>query len=109
MSNLSDYMQSSLKFSEKTIQTPDTENEVPTKLITSNGTFFKEFIKGFYKKIIYTDSFDDFENLSIEWIKNTLGQNDMNVEIFFELIQNHKIWTSESDWIFLSTWNRMQS
>ena len=48
--------------------------------------------KDFYNRLINTiNSFDDFENLSIEWIKSTLEHNDMNAETFLESIQNHQI------------------
>src|SRR6266498_4985031 len=57
----------------------------------NDETFFKEFIKNFYNRIINTDSFDDFENLSIKWIKVTLECNDVNVETFLESIQDHRI------------------
>ncbi len=88
MSHSSNYLQSSLKFSENPIQTLDTDNETPTISMPSenNAKFFEEFINAFYNRIISTDSFDNFEVLSIKWIKNTLGYNDMNVEIFLELI-----------------------
>jgi hypothetical protein len=46
-------------------------------------------INDLYVRIIYTDSFDDFEDLSIEWIKNTLEHQKMNVEGFLESIQKH--------------------
>ena len=57
----------------------------------SDRMFFRELIKDFYDRIINTDSFDDFEVSSIEWIMNTLERNDMNAKIFFELNQNHRI------------------
>ncbi len=41
----------------------------------NDGTYFKELIENFYDIIINTGSFDNFENLSIKWIKNTL-END---------------------------------
>ncbi|CAI2175782.1 13319_t:CDS:2, partial [Funneliformis geosporum] len=53
-------------------------------------SMFKELIKDFYDKIINTISFDNFENSSIEWIKNTLKQNDLNVETSLEFMQNHE-------------------
>src|SRR6266498_5367394 len=87
MSNNSNFSQ---KFPEKTILTPDADNETPTS--KNDGTFFKELTKDFYNRLINTiNSFDDFENLSIEWIKSTLEHNDMNAETFLESIQNHQI------------------
>src|SRR6266540_1767472 len=93
MSNYSNHLQPSLKFSEKTIQTPDVNGETQTKFLSSenDGTFLKKLIKDFYNRIINTNSFDNFENLSIEWIKNTLTHNYMNAETFLESIQNHKV------------------
>src|SRR6266498_5347189 len=87
MSNNSNFSQ---KFPEKTILTPDADNETPTS--KNDGTFFKELTKDFYNRLINTiNSFDDFENLSIEWIKSTLEHNDMNAETFLGSIQNHQI------------------
>ena len=57
MSHSSNYLQSSLKFPEKSIQNPDTENDV---------TFFKELIQDFHNRMINAGSFDNFENLSIK-------------------------------------------
>ncbi|CAG8543445.1 7907_t:CDS:2 [Funneliformis caledonium] len=68
------------------------DNTIPTKLILfkNDENTFKELIKDFYEKIINTVSFDNFENSSIEWIKITLVQNDLNVETFLEFMQNHE-------------------
>src|SRR6266540_7115412 len=86
-------MSNSSNYSKKIIQTLNTGNEISTKFIPSeNGeAFFRELIENFYNRIINTDSFDNFENLSIEWIKSTLEHNDMNAETFLESIQNHQI------------------
>ena len=68
-----------------------------TKFLPSENDgakFFKELIKEFHDRIINTDSFDGFGDSSIEWIKNTLEHNDMNIENFLETIQNHQIWFS---------------
>ena len=83
-----------------------TSNETPIKL-KSNGTFLKRFIEEFRNRIVNANSFDDFEDSSIQWIKFILGYNDINDEIFLELIQNHKIGFSGFDRIFLPTWDRM--
>src|SRR5688572_25708789 len=95
MSNSSNYIQSSLKLSEKP---PDTHNETPTLMPSENNEIFLKFLKkfviGFYNKIINTDSLSNFEDSSIKWIKNTLEHTGINAEIFLELIQNHKIWSS---------------
>src|SRR6266542_3228146 len=93
MSHSSNYSKPSLKFSKKTIQTLNTDNEISTKFIPSENdeAFFIELIKNFYNRIINTDSFDNFENSSIEWINNTLEHNDMNAETFLESIRNHQI------------------
>src|SRR6266498_3559566 len=75
----------------------ETDGEIPSiKFMPSenHGTFLNELIKEFYNRIINTVSFNNFENLSIEWIMNTLKHNDMNAKIFLELIQNHEIWFS---------------
>src|ERR1044071_1039456 len=68
-------------------------NETPNKFLPSGNdeTFLKELIKNFYNRIIDTNSFENFENLSIEWIKNTLERNDMSSEGFLESIQHHPI------------------
>src|SRR6266540_7554536 len=96
MSHSSNYLQSSLKFSEKSIQISDIDNKASNKFMHSENdyTFFKKFVKDFYNRIINTDSFETFENLSVKWIKNILERNDMNAETFLEIIQNHKIWLS---------------
>src|SRR5688572_27555201 len=93
---MSYYSPSSIEFSKKIIQTSDVDNETPTKFLSSEDyrTFFKELIKDFYNRIINTNSFDDFENLSIEWIRNTLEHNDMSAKTFLESIQNHQILSS---------------
>ncbi len=85
-----------MSYSKKTIRIPETESEILTKSMPSenDGRFLKELIKDFYNRIINTVSFNNFENLSIEWMKNTLKHNDMNAKIFLELIQNHEIWFS---------------
>src|SRR5688572_18101367 len=57
----------------------------------SNETFFGELINDFYNRIINTNSFCDFENVSIEWIKNTLEHHNMNAETFLESVQNYNI------------------
>jgi len=56
----------------------------------NDGMYVNELIKDFYNRIINTVSFNNFENLSIEWIMNTLKHNDMDAKIFLELIQNHE-------------------
>src|SRR5688572_2766924 len=87
---MSYHSQSSLKSSKKVIQASVVDNETPTKLMSpeDDRTFLKESIKHFYNRIIDTDSFNDFENSSIEWIKNTLEHHGMNSEGFLESIRN---------------------
>src|SRR6266498_4794092 len=86
-------MSNSSNHSKKTIQTLNTDNEISTKFIPSENdeAFFRELIENFYNRIINTNSFDNFEDLSIEWIKSTLEHNDMNAETFLGSIQNHQI------------------
>src|SRR6266498_628811 len=91
MSHSSNYSQPSLKFPEKAIQTSDTNNETSTKFLpfgNNETTFSKELIKDFYNRIINTNSFDNFEDLSIEWIKTKLEHNDIDAETFLESIQD---------------------
>src|ERR1043165_5752127 len=89
----SNHSQPSLKLSEKIVQTLDTDNETPVKFSSPEnvGTFSKELIQNLYDRIVNTNTFNNFENLLIEWIKNELEHNDLNVKAFLESIQNHPI------------------
>src|SRR6266542_1614806 len=86
-------MSNSSNHSKKTIQTLNTDNEISTKFIPSENdeAFFRELIENFHNRIVNTDSFDNFENLLIEWIKDTLEHNDVHAETFLESIQNQQI------------------
>src|SRR5688572_19218393 len=84
---MSHYLQLFLK---KIFQTPDANNETQTRLLLTE-TFFKELIGDFYLRIIDTNAFDNFENLSIEWIRNTLKRDNINAKTFLESIQDHQI------------------
>src|SRR3954451_13241926 len=57
-----------------------------TEISKSDEIFLKEFSMNFYQKIIDINNFNIFENILNEWIKSI----DKEMELVFELMQNHK-------------------
>ena len=56
----------------------------------SDENFLKNFLKNFYHKIIDTEDFNTFEDISIKWMKNELENNDKDPESLLKMMQNHK-------------------
>src|ERR1043165_4000963 len=52
--------------------------------------FLKEFLKGFYHKVIQIRHYDNFEIILAEWIKDFLRHNKKNSETIFKLMENHE-------------------
>src|SRR4051794_1137539 len=56
----------------------------------NDENFLKNFLKDFYRKIIETNDFNNFEKISIEWIHYELEDNDKNPKEILEIMRNHK-------------------
>jgi TPR repeat protein len=58
--------------------------------IKDDEIFLINILKGFYRKIIETKNFNNFENVSIKWIRNEIINNKKDSVKILELMQNHK-------------------
>ncbi|GES98862.1 Sel1 repeat family protein [Rhizophagus clarus] len=52
--------------------------------------FLIKILKDFYYKIIETKEFNNFENISIKWIRNEIINNKKSTVKILELMQNHE-------------------
>ncbi|CAB4393339.1 unnamed protein product [Rhizophagus irregularis] len=59
-------------------------------IIKDDENFLINILKDFYRKIIETKNFNNFEIISIEWIKNEILNNKKNSIKILKLMQNHK-------------------
>src|SRR2546430_1981749 len=67
------------------------KNIITNKEDDNDENFLKKILKDFYNKIIETNDFNNFEEISIEWIKNNLKINDnKNPKKILELMKNHE-------------------
>ncbi|UZO08334.1 uncharacterized protein OCT59_028592 [Rhizophagus irregularis] len=61
-------------------------------LLLDDETFLKEFLKGFYRRIVKIDSnnYENFEDILLTWLQYFFFSNKKNPEIILKLMENHK-------------------
>jgi len=84
MSHSENYLQTSMKFSEKLFKswTQTTKYQINLCIPKMMERSLKNQLKLFYNRIIH----DNFENLSIKWIKDILENNDFRIIKFGFLV-----------------------
>src|SRR5271154_1038968 len=59
-------------------------------IFNDDENFLKFFLRNFYHKIIETKDFNNFDKISMEWIKYYLETNNKNPQKILELMRNHE-------------------